>query len=58
MKTKKKSLTETRLTKKGQLLVDSAKTISESFDPVNIIASLIEYQRLSAKMYQENLRWK
>ena len=56
MKEKKKSPAEARLTKKGQLLIDSAKRISESSDPVNIVASLIEYHRLSAKMYRENQR--
>jgi len=29
--------------------------IGNSFDPVKIIADLIQYQRLSAKMYRENL---
>ncbi|GAH47611.1 unnamed protein product, partial [marine sediment metagenome] len=44
--------------KEGDMLIDSAKRISESFDPVNIIKSLIEYHRLSVKLYKKNLRVK
>ena len=30
--------------------------IRNSFDPVKLIGDLIEYQRISAKMYRENMR--
>jgi len=48
----------TRLTQQGQLLVDKAKIISNSFDPVKVIAELIEYNRLLTKLYQKNMRVK
>jgi len=55
---KKKSPTsgEVRLMKKGVQLVNTAKDIiSHESDPVKLIGDLIEYQRLSMKMYRENL---
>lgn len=57
---KRRSLTssETRLTKKGELLVNSAKRITKSSDPVNVIASLIQYHRLAEKMYREHMKIK
>ena len=45
--------------KKGELLVKTAKSIiGNSSDPVKLIGDLIQYQRLSAKMYRENQRVK
>ena len=44
-------------TNKGVLLVKTAKDIvGNSNDPVKLVGDLMQYQRLSAKMYQENLR--
>ena len=61
MNKKKKSPTsgEVRLMKKGVQLVNTAKDIiSHESDPVKLIGDLIEYHRLSAKMYRENQRRK
>lgn len=44
--------------KEGDMLIRSAKRISESSDIVNVIGSLIEYHRLSVKLYKKNLRVK
>lgn len=41
-----------------EMLLDTAKRVAHSSDPVKIIASLIEYHRLSAKLYRKNLRVK
>ena len=57
-KTKKSSPSEGRLGKinKGELLVNTAKDIiSHESDPVKLIGDLIQYQRLSAKMYRESV---
>lgn len=44
-------------TNKGVLLVNTAnRIIGNSSDPVKLIGDLIQYQRISAKMYRENLR--
>ena len=44
-------------TNKGVLLVQTAnRIIGNSSDPVKLIGDLIQYQRLSAKMYRENQR--
>ena len=46
-------------TNKGVLLVETAnRIIGNSSDPVKLIGDLIEYQRLSMKMYRENQRVK
>lgn len=59
MNKEKQSLPSTdRLGKKGKLLIDSAKIISESNNPVKLIAAQIRYQMLVAKMYRENARVK
>jgi len=43
-------------TNKGVLLVETAnRIIGNSSDPVKLIGDLIQYQRLSAKMYRENM---
>ena len=43
-------------TNNGVLLVETAnRIIGNSSDPVKLIGDLIQYQRLSAKMYRENL---
>ena len=46
-------------TNKGVLLVQTAnRIIGNSSDPVKLIGDLIQYQRLSAKMYRESVRRK
>ena len=43
----------------SDMLVNTAKDIiSHESDPVKLIGDLIQYQRLSAKMYRENTRVK
>jgi hypothetical protein len=39
----------------GKLLIDSAKIIAQSSNPVKLITAQIRYQMLVAKMYRENL---
>jgi len=56
MKTKQSPASEDRLGKKGVMLIDSAKIIAQSNNPVKLITAQIRYQMLVAKMYRENLR--
>lgn len=61
MTKKKKSPTsgEVRLDKKSVQLVNTAnRIIGNSSDPVKLIGDLIQYHRLSAKMYRQNARVK
>ena len=60
MNKKKKSPTsgEARLEKKGELLIDSAKIIAQSNNPVKLITAQIRYRMLTEKMYRENQRRK
>lgn len=55
---KRKSLIsgETRLVKKGQLLIEQAEIIANGIDLVKIMAASIEYDRLLARLYRKNLR--
>ena len=46
------------LMKEGELLVECAKSIADSSDPVKIISEFIKYQRLSVKMYRNNRKVK
>ena len=43
---------------KGKQLIDSAKIIANSFDPVKLIAAQIQYQMFVAKIYRQNARMK
>ncbi len=47
-----------RLGEKGKQLIDSAKIIAQSNNPVKLIAAQIRYQMLVAKMYRQNARVK
>ena len=47
-----------RLTKKGEMLIDSAKILSQSNCPVKLITAQIQYCRLVEKMYRQNARVK
>ena len=55
---KKRSPSPGGYTRKGELLVDSAKRLSQEFDPVKTIAELTNYHRLLVKMAKENGRVK
>jgi len=60
MKSQKKSpaSAKTGLKKEGDVLLDSARIIAKTSDPVKLVAPLIEYHRLSIKLYKKNLRVK
>jgi len=45
-------------TKKGEMLIDSARKIVESRDPVKLITAQIQYQMLVEKMSRQNARVK
>lgn len=47
-----------RLGKKGKMLIDSAKIIASSSNPVKLIMAQIRYQMLVEKMYRQNVRMK
>ena len=47
-----------RLGKKGELLIDSAKIIAHTSNPVKLITAQVRYQMLIAKMYRESVRVK
>ena len=42
----------------GDMLIDSAKIIAQSNNPVKLITAQIRYQMLVEKMYRENARVK
>jgi len=57
-KAKKSPSSNDGLGKKGKLLLDSARIIVSSTDPVKLITAQIQYCRLIEKMYRQNLRRK
>ncbi len=58
MKTKKNLPCNGRLKEKKSLVSVAESIIGNSSDPVKLIADLIRYQRISAKMYRDNLKVK
>ena len=42
----------------SELLIDSAKIIAQSNNPVKLITAQIRYQMLTEKMYRQNARRK
>ena len=42
--------------KEGDVLLDSARIIASSSDPVKLIAEQIRYRRLAESLYRKNLR--
>lgn len=47
-----------RLKKEDKSLIDSARIIASSSDPVKLIEAQIEYHRLSEKLYRKSMRVK
>lgn len=47
-----------RLGKKGKLLIDSAKILAHSSNPVKFITAQIRYRMLAEKAYREHMRVK
>lgn len=58
MPKKKARHVDGRLMKNGELLVDSAKIIADSSDPVKLIDALIRHQRLIATAYRNHRKVK
>jgi len=59
MTKKQQSLpSDSRLGKNGELLIDSAKILAHSSNPVKLITAQIRYQMLVEKMYRQNARVK
>ena len=44
--------------KEGDMLLDSARIIAKTFDPVKLVSEQIRYKRLSENLYRKNLRVK
>jgi len=58
MNKKKKKSQNNKISKKGEMLIDSAKILSCSNNPVELITAQIQYCRLVEKMYRQNARRK
>lgn len=41
-----------------EMLLDTARIIAKTSDPVKLVAPLIEYHRLSVKLYKKNSKVK
>ena len=47
-----------RTKRNSDMIIDCAKILSQSNDPVKLIAAQIQYQMLVEKMYRQNARVK
>ncbi len=55
---KKKESQNAKITKESDMLIDSARIIVSSSNPIKLITAQIQYCRIVEKMYRQNARVK